>query len=124
MPETKEQTVLVELGGRDVEMRRPTEGALVVLARVSRGLPNSMIENVDQMPTEVRDRMIRNLGTIGKVVEGMIVKDDDKDWLDDVMISGEVTAEDVFRSIREVGEKFNGAAATAKKVAAPVRRRR
>ena len=28
-----ELTVLVPLGGRDVEMRKPTEGSLVVLAR-------------------------------------------------------------------------------------------
>lgn len=118
-----ELTVMVELGGREVEMRRPTEGALVVLARVSRGLPDAKIENVDEIPDEVREKLVRNLGTLGKIVEAMIVKDDDKDWLDDSMISGEVTAEDVFRSIREVGEKFNGGAA-AKKAVAPVRRAR
>lgn len=118
-----ELTVMVSLGDREIEMRKPTDGGLVVLARVSRGLPDSMIENVDELPPEVRDRLIRNLGTIGKVVEGMVVQDADKDWLDDAMIDGTVTAEDVFRSIREVGEKFNGQGAPAKK-AAPVRRRR
>lgn len=123
MPEAKEQTVMVELGGREVEMRQPTEAGLVVLARVSRGLPKSMIENVAEMPIEVREKLVRNLGTIGKVVEAMVVQEDDKDWLDDVMISGEVTSEDVFRSIGEVSEKFNGQAA-AKKAPPPVRRRR
>ena len=118
-----ELTVLVPLGGRDIEMRKPTDGALVVLARASRGLPNSKIENVDEIPQEVRDRLVRNLGTLGKVVEGMIVKDDDKDWLDDAMISGDVSAEDVFGSIRVAAEKFNGKSTPAKK-AAPVRRAR
>lgn len=117
-----ELTVMVELGGRKVEMRKPTDGSLVVLARVSRGLP-AKIENGAEVPQELRDRLIRNLGTLGKIVEGMIVKDDDKDWLEDAMIDGVVTAEDVFGSIRLAGEKFNGQAGPAKK-AAPVRRRR
>jgi hypothetical protein len=117
-----ELTVLVELGGRQVEMRKPTDGALVVLARVSRGLP-SMIENDGEMAQELRDRLVRNLGTLGKVVEGMIVQDADKDWLDDAMIDGDVTAEEVFGMIRVAGEKFNGAS-PVKKAVAPVRRRR
>lgn len=116
-----ELTVLVELGGREVEMRKPTDGSLVVLARVFRGLPK--IENVAELSDEQRDRVIRNLGTLGRVVEGMIVKEDDKDWLDEAMIDGEVTAEDVFATIAAAGEKFNGSATPAKK-AASVRRRR
>lgn len=119
-----EQTVLVPLGDREIEMRRPTDGALVVLSRVSRSLPNSKIENDAELSAEVRDKLIRSLGTLGKIVEGMIVQDDDKDWLDEAMIDGSVSAEDVFDSIRVAGEKFNGASNAAKKAAAPVRRRR
>lgn len=119
-----ELTVMVELGDRQVEMRKPTEGALVVLARVSRGLPEAKIENVDEIPVEVREKLVRNLGTIGKIVEAMIVKDDDKDWLDDAMIDGDVTAEDVFVAVRKVGEKFNGQAAPNSRAQAPVRRAR
>jgi hypothetical protein len=119
-----ELTVMVPLGGRDIEMRKPTDGALVVLARVSRGLP-AMIENDGkELSPELRDRLIRNLGTLGKVVEGMVVRDADKDWLDEAMIDGDVTAEAVFTSIRVAGEKFNGQATPTKKAAAPVRRRR
>lgn len=117
-----ELTVLVPLGDREVEMRRPTEGALVVLARLFRGIPK--IENVDELTEDQRERVIRNLGTLGKVVEGMIVQEDDKAWLDDAMIDGSVTAEEVFSSIRVAGEKLNGQASPAKKAAAPVRRRR
>jgi hypothetical protein len=115
--------VLVPLGDRQVEMRKPTDGALVVLARVARGLPTSKIENDGEMGQQEREKLIRSLGTLGKVVEGMVVKDDDKDWLDDAMIDGSVTAEDVFDSIRVAGEKFNGSGTPAK-AAAPVRRRR
>jgi hypothetical protein len=118
-----ELTVMVPLGGREVEMRKPSDGSLVVLARVARGLPRTKIENVDEIPAEERDRMVRNLGTIGKIVEGMIVQDEDKDWLDDVMIDGKVSAVDVFEAVRIVGEKLNGSATPAKKAAA-VRRRR
>lgn len=116
-----ELTVLVELGGREVEMRKPTEGALVVLARTFRGLPK--IENVAELTDQQRDRLVRNLGILGKIVEEMVVKDADKDWLDDAMIDGDVTAEQVFGVIRTAGEKFNGGAGSAKKAAAPVRRR-
>lgn len=115
-----ESTVLVELGGREIEMRKPTDGALVVLARTFRGLPK--IENVAELSDELRDKLVRNLGILGKIVEEMIVKDEDKDWLDDAMIDGGVTAEQVFGVITEAGKKFNGTAAPAKK-AAPVRRR-
>jgi hypothetical protein len=117
-----EATVKVTLGGREVEMRKPTDGALVVLARTFRGLPK--IENVEELTAEQRDRMVRNLGTIGKVVEQMIVSDDDKDWLDDAMIGGDVSAEQVFAVITEATKEFNDQAAPAAKKAAPVRRRR
>ena len=115
-----EQTVKVPLGGREIEMREPSEGSLVVLSRTFRSLPK--IENVGELSDEQRDRMIRSLGILGKIVEGMIVNDDDKDWLDDAMIDGTVSAEDVFRSIKDAGEKFNGTAAPAR-AAKAVRRR-
>jgi hypothetical protein len=119
-----ELTVMVPLGDREVEMRRPTDGALVVLSRVFRGLPTSEVDG-DGLSEEQRDRLIRNLGMLGKIVEGMIVQPADKDWLDDAMIDGDVTAEEVFNSIRIAGEKLNdGAAPAVKKAAATVRRRR
>lgn len=114
-----ELTVLVPLGGRQIEMRKPTDGSLVVLSRTFRGLPK--IENAEEITEEMRERLVRNLGILGKIVEGMIVKDIDKDWLDDAMIEGKVSAEDVFGSIRAAGEKLNGTAAPAKAVK-PVRR--
>lgn len=115
-----ELTTVVPLGGRDVEMRKPTDGALAVLARAFRGIPK--IENVAEITDEQRDRVIRNLGILGEVVDSMIVQEADKDWLDDVMISGKVSPEDVFAAITVAGQKFNGTA--TKKTAAPVRRRR
>lgn len=117
-----ELTVMVELGGRQVEMRKPTDGSLVVLARTFRSLPK--IENNAELTDEQRDRLVRNLGMLGKIVEGMLVQDADKDWLDDAMIDGDVTAEDVFGSITKAGEKLNGTATGPAKKAAPVRRRR
>jgi len=118
-----ELTVTVPLGGRDVEMRKPADGALVVLARITRTLPDK-IEN-DEMSDAAKEKLVRNLGTLGQIVESMIVKDDDRDWLDDVMISGEVPAEDIFDAIRVAGEKFGliGAPAGPAKKAASVRRR-
>jgi hypothetical protein len=116
-----ELTVMVPLGDREIEMRKPRDGALVVLARVGRGIPK--IENAEELTDKQRDQLISSLGTLGKVVEGMIVQDDDKAWLDDAMIDGDVTAEEVIDAIRVCGEKFNGASAPAKK-AASVRRRR
>lgn len=117
-----ELTVEIELGGRQIEMRKPTDGSLVVLSRTFRGLPE--IENVTELTEAQREKLIRNLGTLGKVVEGMIVKAADKMWLDDAMIDGDVTAEQVFDSIRKVGEKFNNGQSAPAKKAAPVRRRR
>lgn len=117
-----EPTVLVPLGGRQIEMRKPTDGALVVLARTFRGLPK--IENVSELTAEMRDKLIKNLGTLGKVVDGMIVQEDDKDWLDDAMIDGAVSAEDVFDMIKVAGEKLNGASTPTKRTTATVKRRR
>lgn len=115
-----ELTAMVPLGGREIEMRAPAEGAMIVMARVFKGLPK--IENVDELTDEHRDRLIRNLGILGQIVESMIVKDADKDWLDDVMIAGSVTAENVFDAVKVTAEKINGANA-AKKPQAAVRRR-
>lgn len=117
-----EPTVMVSFGDREVEMRAPNDGALVVLARAFRGLPK--IENAAQLTEEQRDRVVRNLGTLGKVVDGMVVSEDDKLWLEDAMVDGDVSAEDVFDCIRVAGEKLNGAKAPAKKAAPPVRRAR
>lgn len=112
---------MVELGDRMVEMRQPTDGALVVLAKVSRGMPK--IENVGELSDQQRAKLIRSLGTLGQIVEEMLVRDDDKDWLDEVMIDGSVTAEQVFDAIRAAGEQLNGTT-SAPKDPAPVRRRR
>jgi hypothetical protein len=118
-----ELTVLVPLGDREVEMRRPTDGALVVLARIAKTLPQGKIEN-GTVTAEYMDKLVRNLGTIGGIVEAMIVKGDDQDWLDDALVSGAVSAEAIFDAIRVAGEKFNGANAPAGPVrTAAVRRR-
>ena len=117
-----ELTVLVPIGDREIEMRKPTDGALVVLARTFRGLPK--IENVDGLSDEQRERLVRNLGTLGKIVDEMIVQDADRDWVEDAMIEGVVTAEEMFGVIRKAGEKFNGQSEPAKKAAPAVRRRR
>jgi len=101
-----EVTALVPIGDRQVEMRKPSDGALVVLSRTFRGLPK--IENVSELSKEQQDRLIRDLGTLGKIVESMIVKPEDKDWLDDAMIDDTVTAEAVFDAIRIAGEKISG----------------
>lgn len=118
-----ELTVMVPLGGRDVEMRKPTDGALVVLARISRTLPTGKIEK-DSVSPEYVEKLTRHLGTIGTIIESMIVKTDDQDWLEDAMISGDVSAEEIFDSIRVAGEKFNGPGGPAGPAPkAPVRRR-
>src|ERR1700744_2405899 len=95
-----ELTVLVPLGGRDVEMRKPTEGALVVLATVSRALPDKVDAD---MPQAAIDKMVRNLGTLGKIVDSMVVQDADKDWLQDAMIAGDVSDEAGFDAIGGAG---------------------
>lgn len=119
-----ELTVLVPLGGREVEMRKPTDGALVVLARITRTLPNDKIEN-DEMSDAAKAKLIRNLGTLGQIVESMIVKEDDLDFIDEAMIEGSLPAEEIFDAIRIAGEKFNGTGSPAgpAKKAATVRRR-
>ncbi|HEX5199333.1 MAG TPA: hypothetical protein VFW27_05275 [Actinoplanes sp.] len=117
-----ELTVMVPLGDREVEMRAPSDGALVVLARAFRNLPK--IKNAAEMGEAQREQVVRNLGTLGKIVDGMVVTEDDKLWLEDAMVDGVVSAEDVFDCIRVAGEKLNGTKAPAKKAAAPVRRAR
>lgn len=119
MPEV---TVMVPIGDREIEMRAPSEGALIVLSRGFRSLPK--IENVALLTDAQRDVIVRNLGTLGKVIDSMVVQDDDKAWLEDAMVDGDVTAEDVVDCIRVAGEKMNGSSAPAKKAAAPVRRAR
>ena len=119
-----ELTVLVPIGDRQVEMRKPSDGSMVVMARSFRTLPK--IENVAEMTDDQRDAVVRSLGTLGLVVEQMIVNEADKDWLDLAMIDGSVSAEDLFVAVRVSGEKFNsgGGGSTPAKKTAAVRRRR
>lgn len=116
-----ELTVMVELGDRKVEMRKPTEGAVVVLAKIFKR--TSKIENVEEMSDEERSRALRNIGVLGDIVDSMIVKEADRDWLEGALIDGKVEPIDAFMAIRTAGEKLNGATTPAKK-AAPVRRTR
>ena len=115
-----ELTVLVPIGDRQIEMRKATDGSLVVLSRTFRGL--SKIENVEDITDEMRESLVRKLGILGQVIEGMIVKASDQDWLDDALISGKVSAEDVFGLIKVASEKLNGQTAPAQATKA-VRRR-
>lgn len=115
-----EKTAMVPIGGREIEMRAPSEGALVVMARAFRGLPK--VETAAELTDQQRDKLVKNLGILGQVIDEMVVASDAKDWLDDVMIDGTVTASDLFDAVRVAGEKLNGTGASAKPVAT-VRRR-
>jgi hypothetical protein len=120
-----ELTALVPLGGRDVEMRKPTDGAVVVLAKIFKR--TGKIENAEGMTDDERERALRNIGTLGDIIDSMIVKVTDRDWLEEALISGDVTPEAAFASIRVASEKLNGGAGPAKKAQAvrraPVKRR-
>lgn len=116
-----EKTVMVPLGDRQVEMRKPTDGAVIVLAKVFKR--TGKIENAEGMTAEERDRALRNIGTLGDVIDSMIVKEADRDWLEEALIDGKVEPADTFAALRVAGEKLNGSGPAAKK-ATPVRRAR
>lgn len=116
-----ELTVLVPLGDREVEMRKPADGAVVVLAKIFKR--TGKIENAEGMTDDERERILRNIGTLGDIIDSMIVKETDRDWLEEALIAGDISPEETFTSLRVAGEKINGSAAPAKK-AAPVRRSR
>jgi hypothetical protein len=116
-----ELTAMVPLGGREIEMRNPSAGAVVVLSKIFRR--TGKIENAAEMTDEERERAVRNIGVLGDVIDSMIVKEDDRDWLEAALIEGEVEPGDAFAAIRIAGEKLNQEAAPAK-APAPVRRAR
>lgn len=119
-----ELTVLVPLGDRQVEMRKPTDGALVVMARVTRSLPDGPPADGEKVSDAARDKLVRNLGTLAQIVDSLIVKDADRDWLDESLIDGTVSAEQIFEAVRESAEKFGQARGGGPtKPAEPVRRR-
>ena len=51
-----EVTALVPLGGRQVEMRKPSDGALVVLARIFKH--TGKIENAEEMTDDERSTAV------------------------------------------------------------------
>jgi len=120
-----ELTVLVPVGGREVEMRKPTDGALVVMARITRALPDGPPADGEAVTDEARDKLVRNLGTLAQIVDSIIVKDADRDWLDEALIGGTVSAEQIFDAIRVSALKLGEAGGTGgpAKAAGPVRRR-
>lgn len=108
-------TVLVPLMGRQVEMRKPSEGSIVVLARIARtaaGIPESDFDPA-QLSEEQRAKIARDLGVLGRILDQMIVSDADKDWIDDLLIGGEASPEDVFGLVTGAAKAFADAVAPA-----------
>lgn len=114
-----ELTKFVELAGRSIEVRKPNDGALVVLARISRGMPKDV--NPAELSDVARASLVRKLGTIGTILESIIVRDEDRDWLDDVMVSGEVDTVEAFGLVTMTAKAFNST--TEDRPKAAVRRR-
>ena len=117
-----EVTAMVPLGDREIEMRKPTDGAVIVLAKIFKR--TSKIENAEEMTDDERARALKNIGVLGDIVDSMIVDKDDVEWLEEALIAGDVAPEEAFVAIRVATEKINGVTAPAKKAPAPVRRRR
>lgn len=117
-----EVTAMVPLGDREIEMRKPTDGAVIVLAKIFKR--TSKIENADEMTDDERARALKNIGVLGDIVDSMIVDPADVEWLEEALIAGDVAPEEAFVAIRVATEKINGVTTPAKKAVAPVRRRR
>jgi hypothetical protein len=111
-----EVTALVPLGDREIEMRKPSDGAVIVLAKIFKR--TAKIENAGEMTDDERSRALRSIATLGDIVDSMIVKDDDRDWLEEALIEGSVEPEEAFVAIRIAAEKINGTSAAPKKTAA------
>lgn len=115
-----EVTAMVPLGDREIEMRKPTDGAVIVLAKIFKR--TAKIENAGEMTDQERERALKNIGVLGDIVDSMIVDPADVEWLEEALIAGTVAPEEAFVAIRVATEKINGTTAPAKKTA-PVRRR-
>lgn len=125
MSTEKEQTVLVAVGGRHIEMRKPTEGAILVLARVSKSMPESPADPA-QVSDAFRARVTRNLAAVAKIIDEMIVSDADRDWVEDSLIGGDLPPEQLLQGLVDCAKAFRDLEAPTPKAGPPaaVRRRR
>jgi hypothetical protein len=75
------ETRLVEVRDRQVVVRMPEEAQLMLLARESRLLQR---EGVDSA------RKVAGAARLFDVLESMVVQDEDREWLSDLIAAGEV----------------------------------
>jgi hypothetical protein len=119
-----EETVPIELAGRTMQVRKPSEGAIVVLTRLSRGLGAMPTEGAGQdLTPEQRAKLLRSVGALGTVLDQMLVDSADQEWLDDALISGEVDPQEAFALIGRAAQAFNIQAQPVAKAPAARRRR-
>lgn len=116
MSAEKEPTVLVVVGDRKVEMRRPTEGAVMVLALISKATPNGVVSEAE------RAKATRHIANLAMIIDEMIVQDDDRDWLAAQLITGALKPEDAMQGLVDCAKAFREEQTEAKPKA-PVRRR-
>ena len=89
------ETTMVEFGDRMIEVRRPSDGALLVMSRVARSLPGGVVD-LSKITEEQKRKLMRDVGAAGAILDAMVVQEPDRNYLDDGMIDGTFEPADVF----------------------------
>lgn len=108
-------TPAVELADRTVAVRPPTDGQFLVLVRTIELLQR---ENV---PVSVK---MKSFTQVDRVISSLIVDDDDRQFVDDLIIDGKLTLAGLMREVLSAtGHSVDGGAAKAPKAKAVTRGR-
>lgn len=103
----EEVTKMVLIGGREVLCRFLTEAQFMQLAY------EAQVLEAKQTPNE---RKIKTLSRIFRVMRSVVVEDDDRDYVEDLMADGTINMNTILAVIKELNDS------TVKKAPAKVRR--
>jgi len=86
-PRAKIETRSVDIKGRDIQVKRPADAQLALLSREARLLDR---ENVDS------SRKMQAVGRMFDIFESWVVSDDDREYLVDLVVQGDLELGDLI----------------------------
>lgn len=90
------------VGEREIEFRPPSDGQLLILARMLRkmeGLAENWDDDDPEAPAKIRIS-ITNASKLLDVIDSMVVKEADRDWLEQQILARELDLADLMSTLQ------------------------
>ena len=97
-PAPAEETATVPFKGRTILVKIPTSEQLAIYRRLSRDFQHVAAESGNDLPI---DEALRHLDRAVRLVQSVLATDDDKEWIEDLILEGRATLDECTVLLRE-----------------------